>query len=316
MDQTDLAIFSRLVANAFLSDEALGREVGITGKAVRLRRRRMEAKGVLQEYGVHPAPEVLGRHAVTWRYVGKEWTERTASALAQVEDLVFVMSFRPAFHRVVRFAREPDVPADPRLGRVLGQPVGGLAGEREPAFSLRSDDLTRVDWTVLEAVVGAPRATYVKMARQARITPRTLRRHRTRLEASHALQCAMILDLGREAGLATYGLWLKVDAAFDERCLDWLRLWDRPHWTREPRGVYLLGSGETYFEAREIELRLRSLPGVLSADPLIPAGGYFARDRLLAWIRAERERRFPRADRATVLRPPPARRRQEAPAGR
>jgi len=146
---------------------------------------------------------------------------------------------------------------------------------------------------VLEAVVGAPRAPYSIQARHAKVSARTFRIHQTKLEAAHALECAMILNLEREAGLATYGIWLKVDESFDEKSVELARLWDRPHWTRNPRGVYLLGSGDNYFEARELELRLRSLRGVVSADPLIPAGGFFARERLLTWIRSERERRFP-----------------------
>lgn len=292
MDRTDLRIFSRLVADPFLSDEALGREVELTGKAVRLRRRRMETQGVLTEYGVHPAAEILGRYSVTWGCVGKEWTELRSPQLTEVEDLVYVMSFRPAFHRVVQFTKRPDPPADPRLARILGGPLEGPLDERAPLSSIQADDLTRVDWKVLEAVVGAPRASYTFQARHANVSPRTFRIHFSRLEAAHALECAMILSLEREAGLATYGIWLKVDESFDEKSLELPRLWDRPHWTRNPRGVYLLGSGETYFEAREQELRLRSLPGVVSADPLIPAGGFFARPRLLSWIRTERERRF------------------------
>ncbi len=293
MDPTDLAILSQLVAtDPFLSDEALGRAVGLTGKAVRLRRQRMEARGVLTEYGLHPAAEVLGRHAVTWRYVGKEWTERTASQLSEIDDLAYVMSFRPAFHRVVRFATDPDPPAHPRLHRILGRPLGGLLGERESTCSIGAERLSRVDWKVLEAIVSAPRAPGAVKARRANVSARTFRLHQAKLEAAHALQCAMILNLEREAGLATYGIWLRVDASFDERAVELPRLWDRPHWTRDPRGVYLLGSAGNYFEARELELRLRSLPGVVGADPLIPAGGYFARERLLGWIRAERDRRF------------------------
>ena len=292
MDATDLRIFSELVSNAFLSDESLGRRVGLTGKAVRLRRKRMETEGVLTEYGVHPAAEILGRYAVAWRYVGKDWAEASRSQLAEIEDLAYVMSFRPALHRVVRFTREPNPPADPRLTRILGQPVGELLGEREPTASIGADRLSSVDWKVLEAVVGAPRAPYSIKARRAKTAARTVRTHQARMEAAHVLQCAMILNLEREAGLATYGIWLKVDDSFDEKALEIPRLWDRPHWTRDPRGVYLLGSAENYFAARELELRLRSLPGVVGADPLIPAGGFFARERLLAWIRAERERRF------------------------
>ncbi len=291
MDQADLRIFSRLVADSFLSDEALAREVGLTGKAVRLRRKRMESQGVLAEYGVHPAPEILGRYAVAWRYVGKDWTEDLAPELSKVDDLAYVMSFRPAFHRVVRFATEPETPADPRLARLLGRPLGPL-GERWSTPSLRPDRLSRVDWKILEAVVGAPRAPYSVKARRAGVSPRTFRIHQAKLEAAHALECAMILNLEREAGLATYGIWLRVDDSFDAKSVEIPRLWDRPHWTRDPPGVYLLGSADTYFEARELELRLRSLPGVVGADPLIPAGGFFARERFLTWIRGERERRF------------------------
>ncbi len=292
MDPTDLAIFTQLVAtDPFRSDEALGRAAGITGKAARRRRRRMEARGVLSDYGLHPAAEVLGRHAVAWRYVGKDWSELPVAELAQVEDLAYVMSFRPAFHRVVRFTTDPEPPPEARLARLLGRPLGGPLGERQPTCSMRSEDLSAVDWKVLEAVVGTPRATYATKARQANVSARTFRQHQVKLEAAHALQCAMILNLEREAGLATYGIWLRVDDAFDERSVELPRLWDRPHWTQHPRGVFLLGSAENYFEARQLELRLRALPGVVEADPLIPAGGFFARGRMLAWIRDQREGR-------------------------
>jgi DNA-binding Lrp family transcriptional regulator len=293
MDRTDLGIFSRLVTDALRSDEAIGREVGLTGKAVRTRRKRMEAAGVLTEYGIHPAAEILGRHALTWRFEGKDRPDLAVSRLIEIEDLAYVMRFRPDFHIAVRFAKDPDPPNDPRLSRILGRPLEGPPDERPPESSIHADDLSRVDWKVLEAVVRAPRASYLVKAQQADVSPRTFRIHQSKLEATRALECVMILNLEREAGLAAYGIWLKVDDSFDEKAVELPRLWDRPHWTRNPRGVYLLGSAENYFEARELELRLRSLPGVVGADPLIPAGGFFARERFLKWIRAERDRRFP-----------------------
>jgi DNA-binding Lrp family transcriptional regulator len=293
MDHTDLRIFSRLVGDALISDERLGREVGLTGKAVRLRRKRLEADGVLTEYGIHPPAEILGRHAVAWRYVGKDWTKLPISRLLEVEDLVYVMSFRPGMYRVVRFTRKSSLPTDPRLTRILGQPLEGPLDERPSLTTIRPDQLSSVDWRVLEAMVRTPRAPSTIQARQANTSRRTFRTHLSKLEAAHALDCVMIVNLVREVGLAAYGIWLKVDDSFDEKSLNLPRLWDRPHWTRNPRGVYLLGSADNYFEARELELRLRSLPGVVGADPLIPAGGFFARDRLLSWIRTERERRFP-----------------------
>jgi len=294
MDPTDLRIFSRLVGDAFLSDERLGREVGLTGKAVRLRRKRLETERILSEYGLHPRAELLGRHAMTWRYAGKAWSELPTSRLLEVEDLAYVMSFRPGLHVAVRFTEESEPSRDPRLDRIFGPPLEVSPDRRPSPSAIPPDRLSRVDWKVLEAVVRNPRAPYTALARQAKVSPRTFRIHQSRLEAEHALGCVMILNLEREAGLATWGIWLKVDRSFDAKVVDQLRLWDRPHWTQHPRGVYLLGSAENYFAAREVELRLRALPGVIGADPLIPAGGFFARERIAGWIRAERERRFPR----------------------
>jgi DNA-binding Lrp family transcriptional regulator len=291
MDRTDLRIFSRLVGDPFVSDEHLGREVGLTGKAVRLRRQRMETEGVLAEYGVHPRAEILGRHAVTCGYVGGGESEPPVARLTEIEDLVYVRRFRPNFHQVVRFTRQRDPTPDPRLARWFGRPLPRPFDEPSPESSIGPDHLSRADWAVLEAVVRAPRGPNSVRSREAHLSTRSFRLHQSKLEAAGAWGCAMILNLEREAGLATYGIWLKVDESFDERSLGPLRLWDRPHWTRNPRGVYLLGSGENYFEARALELRLGSLPGVVAADPLIPAGGFFARERLLTWIRAEREHR-------------------------
>jgi DNA-binding Lrp family transcriptional regulator len=298
MDRIDLGIFSRLVSDPFLSDERLAREVGLTGKAVRLRRQRLEGDGVLREYGVHPRPELLGRSSVVSGYVVEGGFVPPNPRVVEVDDLVYVMSFRPNFHRVVRFARPPYPPDDPRLARWLGRPLVGPLDEPSPPVTGPPEGLSRTDWAVLEAVVGMPRASLRDQAARARVSTRTMRRHRAGLDRALALDCAMILDVSREAGLATFGVWLKVDESFDARALGGLRLWDRPHWTRNPRGVYLLGSSASYFEARELELWLRSLPGVVGADPLIPAGGIFVRERLVRWIRAERERRFENSRRA------------------
>jgi DNA-binding Lrp family transcriptional regulator len=293
MDRTDLRIFSRLVTDCLCSDEVIGREVGLTGKAVRTRRKRMEAAKVLTEYGIHPAAEILGRHALTWRFAGKGGSDLPVSRLIEIEDLAYVMRFRPNFNLAVRFTKDPDAPNDPRLARILGRPHEGPPDKQSPASSIRAEDLSRADWRVLGAVVRHPRVPYSIKARQANLSPRTFRIHQSKLEAARALQSVMILNLEREPGIATYGIWLKVDDSFDEEAIKLPRLWDRPHWTQNPRGVYLLGSAENYFAAREVELRLRSLPGVVGADPLIPAGGFFARERFLEWIQAECDRRYP-----------------------
>ena len=292
MDRTGLEIFSRLVADPFLSDERIGREVNLTGKAVRLRRQRMEVDGLLTEYAVHPRAEILGRHALAWGYAARDRFELPLSRLKEIEDLVYVRSFRPDFVMAVRFTRDPDAGDDPRLARLLGRPFEGPLDEGRPEPAIDPDRLSRIDWKVMEAVVRTPRAALTAQADHAGVSTKTFRKHRARLEAAHAFESSVILNLEREGGLPTYGIWLKVDGSFDVASLKLPRLWDPPHWTRTPRGVYLLGSADNYFEAREVELRLRSLPGVIQADPLIPAGGYFARERVLAWIRTERARRF------------------------
>lgn len=292
MDRTNLKIFTLLVSNPFLSDERIGREVNLTGKAVRLRRRRLEDDGVLTDYAVHPGAEVLGRHALTWGYTARDRLELPVSRLREIEDLVYVRCFRPDFYMVVRFTKEPDAQDDPRLARVLGRPFEGPLDDWAPKGLIDPDDLSQVDWKVLEAVVRTPRASLTTQAQHAGVSPRIVRVHRSKLDAARVLELAMILDLGHEAGLSTYGIWLKLDGSVNEEDVKLPRLWDRPHWTRNPRGVYLLGSADSYFDARELELQLRSLPGVISADPLIPAGGYFARDRMVDWIRSERLRRY------------------------
>ncbi|HTZ61586.1 MAG TPA: AsnC family transcriptional regulator [Thermoplasmata archaeon] len=293
MDRTDLAIFSHLVSDALGSDEAIGREVGLTGKAVRARRQRMEAAGVLTAYGIHPAAAILGRHALTWRFAGAGPTDLPVSRLNEIDDLAYVMRFRPNLYLAVRFTKEADAPNDPRLSKILGPPISEEADRIPSVPAVEAGELSRADWNVLEALVENPRQPYSIKAKRARLSARTFRIRQSKLEAARAILCVMILNLEREAGMATYGIWLKVDDSFDPHAVELPRLWDRPHWTEHPRGVYLLGSAENYFEAREVELRLRSLPGVLGADPLIPAGGYFARERFLEWIQAARDLWFP-----------------------
>ncbi len=287
MDRTGLKIFTRLVARPFLSDERLAREVGLTGKAVRLRRQRMEAEGVLAEYAIHPRAELLRRHALAWGYKARDRLDLPLPRLKEIEDLAYVRSFRPDFHMAVRFTKDPDAGDDPRLARLLGQPFDGPLSDPPTKPAIDPDELSRLDWRVVEAMVRSPRAPLSTLAAYAGVSPKTFRLHRSKLESAHVFDESMILNLEKEGGLSTYGIWLRVDGSFDPSALRLPRLWDAPHWTRHPRGVYLLGSADSYFEARELELRLQSLPGVTGADPLIPAGGYFARDHVLTWIRSE-----------------------------
>ncbi len=283
MDATDLRIFTRLVESPFLTDERLGREVGLTGKAARLRRQRLEGAGVLAEYALHPTAPTLGRYAQTWRYRARGSLELPVPRLQEIEDLVLVRSFRPDLHVALRYARTPEPEPDPRLDGILGQPLSGWGEAAADALPDRRP-LSRTDWRVIEAVVQSPRSTQASWCRAARVSPRTFRRRLGRLEAEGLLDHSVILDLRHEGGLAAYGVWLRVTPEFDERELQSIHLWDRPHWTGDPRGVYLLGCADNYSQAREIELRLGALPGVESAEPLIPAGGFFARERILGWV--------------------------------
>ncbi|GBF73447.1 AsnC family transcriptional regulator [Paenibacillus sp. 598K] len=66
MDQLDQVILSHLQSQARISMTELGKLVGLSQPAVTERVRRLEEKGVIQEYRTVLSPEKIGKHATAY----------------------------------------------------------------------------------------------------------------------------------------------------------------------------------------------------------------------------------------------------------
>ena len=97
------------------------------------------------------------------------------------------------------------------------------------------------------------------------------------------------MDTSREPGLIVYAGTVNVEKRADLRRIRAPGL--ALVWTHyDPPAAAIVGRAASYAEAHEVERHLRELPGVTRVELTFPRGGALATDRLLAWVRAERER--------------------------
>jgi DNA-binding Lrp family transcriptional regulator len=121
MDLRDFQIFLELSRSPFASHEAIGRQIGVTGAAVKARLDRMSKQGVLQGFQVVPIPQVFRRHWHISAYFGVD-PRLELKDLLDVEHVVTV--WRGGHGEVMVNTFDPTPVAKPPSGlsALIGQP--------------------------------------------------------------------------------------------------------------------------------------------------------------------------------------------------
>ena len=286
MDERDYRVVLELTRNPFASCEAIGREVGMTGTAVRARVDSMEARGVLNGYHVLPSPRVFGRwrHIFAYRDVAPE---PSLTTLLGMENAVAVFRGSPGMIMVNTYDLEVDAGPPAALVKLIGRAPDGAVltddpGEGRPPNLV----LSPLDWRVIAALLDDPRAPLAELARATRLTARTVRKRRDDLVRKGLLHVSPIVDTSREPGLIVFSGYVMVERKSDlERIqapgLGWV-------WTHhDPPAAAFFGRAATYGEVQETQRSLQSIRGVLHVDLTVARGGGIASRRLHRWIRAE-----------------------------
>lgn len=284
MDDRDVDILTSIFRHPFASDRAVGRETGVSGNTVRVRRTRLEARGVIEGYPVYPRASIFRRYRRAWAFLDVPRWALPQRPLGEVEGLIVAWRIHPRSVIAVTYDRDPSRSSARALGRLFGSRGRGPVWVDPTEVETRNDELSPIDWKVLAALIEAPRAPIVRQASLAGISPRVFRRHRDRMWHSEVFSLGPQLNLEKETGLAVFGIYASLSERADagDLALPGLLLAGRMH---RPPGAYLIGRARTLLEASEVDRRVRAIPGVRTTFLSVPAGSYYARDTLLGWVR-------------------------------
>ncbi|MBI4393275.1 MAG: Lrp/AsnC family transcriptional regulator [Euryarchaeota archaeon] len=302
MDETDFRILQAMGFQPYTPElppadavrpSRLARRVGLGVKATKDRIARMESAGVIAGYSAYPN---LRHFPLQWRsFHFRVPEERKAAFVKAIEPLDGVTGCFQFLGRdvCVDLFFQDDAERDRRL-RALSGAAGSSPWEfydnyRPPA----KRPLSPLDWRIVKALRHDAKKPLSAVAKELRVTPRTVRNRFERMIADGSLWIVPNVDFSKIAGFVAFGLlvYLRPDppnAAKAARSAiepSLIHAWVPP--SKELGSFVYFLRARTTGDVDSIAARVRALAGVERVELLIPA----ARTMSLSWLDEAIDRR-------------------------
>lgn len=302
MDDTDFRILQAMGFQPYTPElppadavkpTRIAKRVGLGVKATKERIARMETEGVISGYSAYPN---LRHFPLQWRsFHFRLPEERKAAFVKAIEPLDGVTGCFQFLGRdiCVDLFFQDDAERDRRL-RAISSAAGCSPWEFYDNYRPHAKRaLSPLDWRIAKQLRRDAKKPLSVVARELRVTARTVRNRFDRMVADGSLWIVPNVDFSKIPGFVPFALlvYLRPDApnaakaarAEIETAL--LHAWVPP--SRELGSFVFFLRGRTTGEVDSISARVRALAGVERVELLIPA----ARTMTLSWLDEEIDRR-------------------------
>lgn len=200
MDAKDFRLLVALHEDARRSLQALGRQVGLSAPSVRERLKRLESLGILQGFWLSVDPAVFGRDDLLV-FFGGDWSRDDATKVLDAPDVAWV-AWKLDGGLTVQAWPNDVARALVDLTTLLGRsPTGHAVAARS-----RGEDLSGIDWRILDALIDAPLVPVKALSESTGLSPKTVRRHLDAMRRSEAVSIVPRLGALTDSGDLVYHL--------------------------------------------------------------------------------------------------------------
>jgi len=259
VDAKDFRLLVALDENARQSFQALGRKVSLSAPAVRERLHRLEERGILLGYWVSINPAVFGREDLLVSF-GGDWSRDEAIRALGGPDVAWVAWKVDGGVTTEAWPRDVKK-AVPALEKFLGHRATRQGVSRAPL----ERELSGLDWRVLDALIDDPRAPIEDLSVATGLSPKTVRKHVTRLIRDEAIYVVPRLGFLADSGEIVYHLVVAGTVSLGElrRTIGDAEL---VHETYDPPMRYLFCRADSLGELTAKTHALEALPNVSSVQ--------------------------------------------------
>lgn len=288
MDGTDFRILRALLEAPFASNEAIGRKAGIRGASVKARLDRLATEIRFRGFHLVPAPGCLGRVARGHFYRPAAPTDALAEAAMRVDPVVWLVGHHDGIVSVLAFEDASAPPGTPALDAAMGGPPF-LSVELRLTLNPAPPVLSPLDWRVLRALLADARRPLVDAAEEARLTRRTVQRHRDALLETGSAYVTPLWDEAKADAAILYHLIAVGDDTLDRHALARAAGPDALPYAilTRPPGYAFVSMATSTAHAVAAHARVAAVPGVTTALLNFPVRNEFAEARVRGWIDAE-----------------------------
>ena len=265
-----MKILSRLLNNCRESDRQIGKELGISGGAVRVRIKKMLDSGVIEKFFLKIEPPILG-HGVLYFVVSGENIQEILEQVSLVGEPYIVVPCVGGV-TVCGIAIQENLEQKIELAKKLMKDLRVLS-IFEAENSVFKSNLTKTDLEILEELIKEPRQKIEKIAKNTNLSTKTVTRCIEKLHENDGFQFTLIYDPTKIEDFIPHAVLSWIDGDLKET-LENLNDTFSESYLQIPfiakNQIVLFLYSDSIFKMDELTQKVRTSKNVKSADLFIP----------------------------------------------
>lgn len=270
LDNLDIKILSRLLNNCRESDRNIGKELGISGGAVRARIKKMEESKMIENFTIKVEPPIFG-FGVLYLVVSGQNIKEILEQIALVGEPFFVVPCIGGI-TVCGIVVKENLQQKIKLANKLMKNVRVLSifEAESPGFN---SNLTKTDLEILEQLIKDPRKKIENLSKDSGLSTKTITRCIEKLHENEGIQFTVIYDPIKIQGFIPHAILAWIDGDLKET-LKKMNGEFHDSFIQMPfiakNQIVLFMYSNNIFGMDELTQRVRNMDNVKSVDLFIP----------------------------------------------
>lgn len=265
-----MQILSHIVDNCRTPDRQIGKEIGVSGVAVKSRTQKMIEKKIIKEFALKIEPPVLGFSVLYFVVIGKELDD-ILNKIRLVGEPFFVVPCVGGV-TVCSIVVKDDPAQKMELAKNLLKDVRVLNVFEARNPEIRSD-LTKTDIEMIDILLKDPRLKIEEIARLSGFSTKTVARSIDKLQNDEAIQFTLIYNPQKMIGYIPFAILVSVPGDI-RRTLQKLKKEFSSYFLQRPfvhmNYIVLFMYSDNLFKIDDIVQKVHAIEGILTADLFIP----------------------------------------------
>lgn len=265
-----MKILNILLDNCRESDRQIGKQIGISGGAVKTRIQKMQKNGVIEKFTLRVEPPVLGYNLFYVVVTGQNQEDilEQARLVGEVYLIVPCVGGITVCGIVVTENIEQKI----ELAKKLMKDVRVLSIFQAENIGVPTN-LTRTDLEIIEKLIKDPRAKIEDLAKSTKLSSKTVTRSLEKIQKDDAILFTLVYDPVKLSGYIPYAVMVGIREDLD-KTLKILEKKFSKSFLQKPflakNQIVLFMYSDDIFKLDQLTQKVRDTDGVLSADLFIP----------------------------------------------
>ena len=265
-----MKILNLLLDNCRESDRQIGKNIGITGGAVKTRIQKMEKNGVIEKYTLKIEPPILGYNLFYFVVTGQNQEDILEQAKLIGEPYVVVPCVGGI--TVCGIVVKENIEQKIELAKKLMKDVRVLSIFQAENVGVPAN-LTRTDLEIIEKLIKDPQEKIEDLAKSTKLSSKTVTRAIEKFQKDDAILFTLVYDPIKLSGYIPYAILVGIKDDF-EKTLEKLEKKFSKSFLQKPflakNQIVLFMYSDDIFKLDYLTQKVRETEGVFTADLFIP----------------------------------------------